>query len=169
MTQQNPSISSRTLVEITDEEHTLILIMRTMRLDEITCVMKLNNFLPKELPNKHDHIMDIINLHFQKSYAIHSIKTVIEFISTNPIYNDMFHEHSVNEMIKKYQENQVVQSEGVCELYLKPYTNQCVQCRKQLKQIFSHRSKTVMSLARTYKARMYWCYAFRHKSLFLAD
>lgn len=155
MTEENQSSPSRTLVEITDEEHTLILMIRTMRLDEITCVMKLNNFLPKELPNRYDHIMNMINSYFHKSYEIHVIKTVIEFVSTNSIYNDMFQEHTVNEMIKKYQENQTVQCEGVCELYLEPYTDQCIQCRKRLKQTFSHRSKSVMSLTRTYKARMY--------------
>jgi hypothetical protein len=154
MNQHNQSLSPRTLVEITDEEHTLILMMRTMRLDEITCVMKLNNFLPKELSNKCDHIMNIINFHFHKSYEIHVVKTVIEFISTHPIYNQMFQQHSLNEMIQKYQENKSAQSEGVYELYLKPYTTQCIQCKKQLKQIFSHRSKSVMSLTRTYKARM---------------
>ncbi|UJR12598.1 hypothetical protein I4U23_016773 [Adineta vaga] len=144
-------------VEITDEEHGFILMMRTMRLDQIICVMMLNNFLPKELPNKFDHIVNIINLNFNKSYEIHTIKTLIEFISMHPVYNQLFQQHSLDEMIQKYQTNNVAGSDGVNELYLKPYTIECIQCKKQLKPTFSHRSKTVMSLVRTFKALISTC------------
>jgi hypothetical protein len=154
MNQQNPSLPSRTSVEITDEEHTLILMMRTMRLDEITYVMMLNNFLPNDLSNKFNHIMNIINWHFHKSHEVHIIKTIIEFISTHPVFKQMFQHHSLDEMVQKYQSNKVAESEGVNELYVKPYTTQCIQCKKQLKTTFSHRSKTIMSLTRTYQARM---------------
>jgi hypothetical protein len=154
MNQDNHLLSPRILVEVTDEEHAFILMMRTMRLDQIMCIMMLNNFLPKELPNKFNHIMNIINLYFNKSYEIHTIKTLIEFISTHPVYNQIFQQHSLDEMIQKYLKNNVAESEGVNDLYLKPYTTECVQCKKQLKPTFSHRSKTVMSLVRTFKARM---------------
>lgn len=145
--------STGTLLEVTDEEHTLILMMRTMRLDEIMCVINLNKFFPKELPNKHHHIMNIINVHFHKSYEIHTIRTIIEFISTQPIYNDMFKQHCVKEMVEKYQSNNIAESVNVHELYLQPFTTKCIQCETPLKTVYSHRSKTVMSLTRTYKAR----------------
>jgi hypothetical protein len=154
MNQDNHLLSPRMLVEITDEEHAFILMMRTMRFDQIICVMMLSNFLPNELPNKFNHIMNIINLYFDKSFEIHTIKTLIEFISTHPTYNPMFQQHSIEEMIQKYLQSKIAESEGVNELYLKPYTTQCIQCKKQLKPTFSHRSKTVMSLVRTFKARM---------------
>lgn len=154
MNQNNHSSPLFTSVEITDEEHTLILMMRTMRLNEITHVMSLNNFLPNELPNKFYHITNIINLHFQKSYEVHVIKTLIEFISTHREYNQIFQQHSLEEMIENYQKKKVAESAGAYQLYLKPYTTECIQCKKQLKMIFSHRSKAVMSLARTYQARM---------------
>ncbi|CAF4049255.1 unnamed protein product [Rotaria magnacalcarata] len=157
MDQRNSLSSPRTLVEITDEEHTLILMARTMRLDEIVYVMVLNNFLPKELPNKHSHIMNIINSRFCKSYEIHTIKTIIEFISTQPTCNQMFQEHDVYEMIENYQNNRPAESDGVYRLYLKPYTTQCIQCKKQLKSTFSHRAKTVMSLTKTYQALICTC------------
>ncbi len=114
----------------------------------------LSNFLPNELPNKFNHIMNIINLYFDKSFEIHTIKTLIEFISTHPKYNLMFQQHSIEEMIQKYLQSKIAESEGVNELYLKPYTTQCIQCKKQLKPTFSYRSKTVMSLVRTFKAPM---------------
>lgn len=145
--------SSRVPVEITDVEHTLILMMRTMRLDEIICVIELNEILPVELPNKNHHIMNMINLHFQKSYEIHTIRTVIEFVSTQPIFDQMFQHHSSVEIIKNYQANALAESAGVYELYLQPYTTECIQCKRQLKLVFSHCPKTVMSLTRTYKAR----------------
>jgi hypothetical protein len=154
MNQDNHFLSPRTLVEITDEEHALILMIRMMRLDEIICVMILNNFLPKELPNRFDHIMNIINLYFNKSYETHIIRTVIEFISTHPVYNEIFHHYSLDEMIQKYQKNRIAESDGINELYLKPYTTQCIQCKEQLTPTFSHRSKTAMSLVKTSKARM---------------
>jgi hypothetical protein len=154
MSQRNHFPSPLTSVEITDEEHALILMIRTMRLNEILGVMMLNSFLPKELQNKYVHIMNIINMFFHKSYEVHVIKTMIEFVSTHPIYNQMFEQHPIDEMIQKYQKNKVAESVGVYELYLKPYTTECIQCKKELKLVFSHRSKTVMSLTRTYKARM---------------
>ena len=140
-------------VEITDDEHTLILLMRTMKLNEITCVMKLNENLPIELPNRYHHIMNMINLYFKKSYEIHTIKSIIDFISTNSTYSQVFVQYSVDELIKKYQEGSIVESVGVYELYLRPYTTQCVQCQKELKLVFSHRSKTVLSLKASYEAR----------------
>jgi hypothetical protein len=50
MEQHDHCSPPRTSVSITDEEHALILMMRTMRLDEIIHVMMLNNHLPTELP-----------------------------------------------------------------------------------------------------------------------
>lgn len=153
MNPHNPSPSPRTSEEITDEEHTLILMMRMMRLDEITYVMMLNNFFPSELANKSNHIKNIINWYFHKSYELYTIKTMIEFISTHPVYNQMFQHRSLDEIIQQYQSEKMAESEGVNEFYLKPYTTECIQCKKQLNPTFSHRSKTVMSLVRTYKAR----------------
>ena len=147
------SSPARTLLGVTDEEHTLILMMRTMRLDEIVCVMQLNKTLPGELADKHEHITNIINLNFQKSYQVHKIRAIIEFISTQPMYDQMFQYPSADSMIKNYQANARIESANVCELYLKPYTTECIQCKRQLKPVFSHRSKTVLSLTRTYKAR----------------
>ncbi|CAF1470356.1 unnamed protein product [Adineta ricciae] len=144
-------------VEITDVEHALILMMRSMSLDQIICVMMLNNFLPKELPNKFNHIVNIINLYFMKCYEIHTIKTLIEFISTHSVYSQLFQQHSLSDMMQKYKVNNIAESEGVNELYLKPYTTECIRCKKQLKATFSHRSKTIMSLARTYKALVSTC------------
>ena len=153
MTGYIASTPSRTTTEITDEEHTLILLMRTMSLEHIIHVMALNKFLPVELSEKNDHITNIINLHFEKSYELHSVRAVIDFIANQPIYDQMFHQHNVNEMIEKYQTNRIAQSDGVFEMYLKPYRSQCIQCEKPLKLVFSHRSKTVITLTRTFKAR----------------
>lgn len=153
MNQHSPCLSSRTSVDITDEEHTLILMMRMMRLDEITYVMMLNQFLPNELADKSNHITNIINWYFDRSHELHTVKTMIEFISTHPVYNQMFQYRPLDEIIRKYQSEKVAESEGVTELYLKPYTTQCIQCKAQLNPTFSHRSKTVMSLVRTCKAR----------------
>jgi hypothetical protein len=147
------STPSRTTIEITDEEHTLILLMRTMSLEHIIHVMALNKFLPVELSKQTDHITNKINLHFEKSYELHTVRAVIDFIANQLICDQMFHQHSVNEMIGKYQTNRIAQSDGVFELYLKPYQSQCIQCEKPLKLVFSHRSKTVITLTRTYKAR----------------
>ena len=152
MNQDNNLSSARMSVEITDDEHAFILMMRTMRLDQVICVMMLNNFLPKELPNKFNHIMNIINLYFDKSYEVHTIKTLVEFISMHSLYSEIFQQHSLDEMIQKYLKNKVAESEGVNEIYLKPYTTKCIQCKRCLKPNFSHRSKTVMSLVRTFKA-----------------
>jgi len=146
--------SPRKLVELTDFEHTFILMMRTMCLDEMMCLIKLNKFLPIKLPNKHHHIMNIINMHFQKSYAIHTIRAVLEFITTEPTFNHMFRDIPIKEMIKNYQKNFVTESAGVYELYLDPYTNKCIQCKKNLDLLFSHRPKAVISSTRIYKARM---------------
>ena len=172
MTGYIASTPSRTTIEITDEEHTLILLMRTMSLEHIIHVMALNKFLPVELSEKNDHITNIINLHFEKSYELHSVRAVIDFIANQPIYDQMFHQHNVNEMIEKYQTNRIAQSDGVFEMYLKPYRSQCIQCEKPLKLVFSHRSKTVITLTRTFKARKWWkgynnhdltvCAAHRH-------
>lgn len=153
MNQQIGCPPSYTPQEITDEEYTLILMMRTMRLDEMMCVMDLNKILPAKLPNKHHHIMNMINFQFQKSYEVHTIRTVIEFISSEPIYDQMFQHHSVEEMITNYQRNAMAQSDGVYELYLMPYTSRCIQCGRQLEPVFTHRPKTIMSLTRNYKAR----------------
>lgn len=160
------SPSSRTPVEITDEEHTLILMMRMMRLNEIISVMMLNDTLPSELPNKHNHIKNIVNWHFQASYEVHVITTVIEFICTHPVYKEMFQHHPLDKIIQKYQADKVAESEGVTELYVHPYTNQCIDCKKTLKPGFSHRSKTVLSLVRTYKARTSLYLTFYQNQLF---
>ena len=150
----NPALSStRTLVEITDEEHTLILMMRTMSLDEIMCVMNLNKFFPEEVPDKCHHIKNIINLHFHKSYEVHNIRMIIEFISTHPLFDAMFQQHSVREMIEKYRTNNIAESVNAHELYLQPFVTKCIECQTSLKPEYTHRSKTVMSLTRTYKAR----------------
>lgn len=150
----NPAASSTsTLVEITDEEHTLVLMMRTMRLDEIVCLMKLNTFFPEEIPNKYHHIKNIINLHFHKSYEVHKIRMIIEFISTQPLFDTIFQYHSAREMIEKYRIDNVAESVNAHELYLQPFTTKCIECQTPLKLKYTHRSKTVMSLARTYKAR----------------
>ncbi len=45
------ALASRLSVKITDDKHALILLMRTMRLDQMIYVMKLNETLPIELPN----------------------------------------------------------------------------------------------------------------------
>ena len=84
--------------------------MRTMRLDEIMCAMNLNRFFPRELPDKYYHIMNIINLRFTKSYEVHIIISVIEFISTHPTYDAMFQQHPINEMIEQYQANNIAES-----------------------------------------------------------
>ena len=110
------STASHTTMEITDEEHTLILLMRTMSLEHIIHVMALNKFLPVELSNKHDHITNIINLHFEKSYELYSVRAVIDFIANQPIYDQMFLQHNVKEMIEKYQTNRIAQSDGVFEI-----------------------------------------------------
>lgn len=154
MNHYNHPSSSLTSVELSDAEHTLILMTRSMGLNEIFYMMMLNNFFPKELQNRYDHIMNITNLHYHKSYEIHVIRSMIEFISANPTYNYMFQQQSLDEMIQKYQNDRVAESNGVCQLYLKPYTNECIECKKQLKLVFSHRPKTVLSLTRNYKARM---------------
>ena len=161
-----PSSPSRTAVEITDEEHTLILMIRMMRLNEIICVMMLNDTLPGELPNKHNHIKNIVNWHFQASYEVHVITTVIEFICTHPVYKEMFQHHPLDKIIQNYQADKVAESEGVNELYVHPYTNQCIDCKKTLKPGFSHRSKTVLSLARTYKARTSLYLTFHKNQLY---
>lgn len=147
--------SSYTSVLITDEEHTLILLLRTMALQDMIHVMALDNFLPNELPRKHVHIKNIVNLYLGKSYELHTIKSVIEFIANEPAYNQMFIRHSIDEMIEKYQTNQIAESDGAFELYLKPYRSQCVQCERPLKLVFSRRPKTVISLTRTYISREY--------------
>lgn len=154
MNQHNPSSSVLLSLEVTDEEHTLILMTRMMRLNEIACVIMLYNYLPDELPNKYIHVMNMINWHFQKFYELHTIKTIIEFISLHQTFKQMFEHYSVDEIILNYQRNKIAESEGVNELYLKPFTTECVQCNKPLKVSFSHRSKTVMSLERTFKACM---------------
>lgn len=64
MNNYNHSSSSLTLVELSDAEHTLILMTRSMDLNQMFYMMMLNNFFPKELQNKYDHIMNTINLNF---------------------------------------------------------------------------------------------------------
>ena len=145
-------VPTRTLVEITDEEHTLILLMRTMCLNEIMCVMNLNKFFPRELPNKQEHIRNIIRLHFGKSYEVHNVRTIIEFISTQPLFDAMFQQYSIREMIDKYSAKNIAESTNAHELYLQPYITACFECQTSLKPVYVHRSKTVMSLTRTYKA-----------------
>ena len=90
MDNQDQTTNMYTSVQITNEEHTLILMMRMMHLDTILHVMALNNFLPSDMPQKYNHITNIINAHFETSYEVHTIKTVVEFISTHPGYNQMF-------------------------------------------------------------------------------
>lgn len=152
MDQTNASSSRHTLLEVTDEEHTLILLMRTINLNEMIYVMALNNYLPFELPDKHHHIMNIINLYYNRSYELYTIRTVIEFISTHPTYGQMFQYHELNRMIKMYQVNRPVGSSGVYDLYLKPFTTRCIQCKNPLNQMFRYRPKTVVSLAKVYQA-----------------
>jgi hypothetical protein len=82
-----------------------------------------------------------------------TIRTVIEFISTQSLYDQIFPHHTTDEMINNYQMNSMVESDVVCELFLKPYTFQCVQYKRQLKLVFTHRPKTVVSLTRCYKVR----------------
>jgi len=62
MNDDNPSLVS---VQISDEEHALILMFRTMSLKEIIHVMMLNTHLPAELHDRYDHIKNIVNLQFQ--------------------------------------------------------------------------------------------------------
>jgi len=150
----NFSSSPLTSVELNDTEHTLIWMTRSMGLNEIFYMMMLNNFFPKELQNKYDHIRNIINLNYHKSYEIHVIRSMIEFISTNPTYSSMFQQQSLQEMISKYQTDKIAESNGVCELYVKPYTSECIECKRQLETVFSHRPKTVLSSTRHYDARM---------------
>jgi hypothetical protein len=152
MDQNNVSSSRHIHLEVTDEEHTLILLMRTINLNEMIYVMALNNYLPVELPDKHRHIMNIINLYYNRSYELHTIRTVVEFISTHSTYSQMFQHHELSRMIKMYQLNRPVESTGVYYLYLKPFTTQCIQCKKQLNQMFRYRPKTVVSLAKVYQA-----------------
>jgi hypothetical protein len=66
----------------------------------------------------------------------------------------MFRDFPIKEMIKNYQKNFAIESAGVYELYLEPYTNKCIQCGKTLDLLFSRRPKTVISSTRIYKARM---------------
>ncbi|CAF1206449.1 unnamed protein product, partial [Adineta ricciae] len=152
MNHSSYSSSSVALVELSDTEHTLILLSRSMDLNEIFYMMMLNNIFPMELKNKYDHIKNIINLHYHKSYEVHDIRSIIEFISITPTYARMFRLQSLDEMIQNYQNQRVAESDDVCELYLKPYTNDCIECKKELKLVFSHRPKTVLSLTRNYKA-----------------
>lgn len=145
--------SARTFVELTDEEHTLILLIRTMPLNEIMCMQNFSKFLPEELPDKSHHIMNIINVYFRKSYEIHTVRSMMEFISTHPTYEQTFQLHSVKEMIERYQAKNIAESINVHELYLRPFTTECIQCKAVLKPVYKHRSKTVMSLTVNYKAR----------------
>lgn len=153
MDNKDQTTNTYTSVEITDEEHALILMVRMMRLNAIIHVMALNNFFPTDMPQKYNHITNIINLHFETSYQVHTIKTVVEFISAHPGYNQMFQQSALEEMIEKYQNTNIDESNTTCELYLKPFTTQCIQCKQQLRSAFTHRSKTSVSLTRTYKAR----------------
>jgi len=146
------SSSTRSFVEVTDEEHSLILILRTMQLEEIICVINLNKFFPEEVPDKHRHVTNIINLYFNKSYETHTIKSMIDFISMQPTFTRMFQQHSVKEMIEKYEAHNIAESVNVHELYLHPFTTKCIQCETMLKESYKHRPKTVMSLTRNYKA-----------------
>ena len=117
-----------------------------MRLDEIVGVINLNKFFPRELQNKYHHKINIISVHFHKSYEIQTIRTIIEFISTQLTYKDMFKQHCVKEMLEKYQTNNIAESVNVHKLYLQPFATKCVLCETPLKSVYSHRSKTVMSL-----------------------
>ncbi|CAF1265098.1 unnamed protein product [Adineta ricciae] len=158
MNTNSAASSARKLVEITDEEHTLILMMRKMRLDEIMVVMNLNNSFPVEVPNKYRHIRNIINLYFQKSYEIHHVRTIIEFISTHPLYAAIFQQHSLRQMLDQYRTNKIAESVNAHELYLQPFSTKCIECQTTLKPAYTHRAKTVMSLTRTFKALIATCY-----------
>ena len=153
MNHSTNSSSSVASVELNDTEHTLILLTRSMDLNEIFHLMMLNNTFPMELKNKYDHIKNIINLHYGKSYEVHDIRSVIEFITMTPAFAHMFRLQSVEQMVQNYQNQRAAESDDVCELYLKPYTNDCIECNKKLKLMFSHRPKIVLSLTRNYKAR----------------
>lgn len=152
MAQSNIPSSRHILLEVTDEEHTLILLMRTINLNEMIYIMALNNYLPMELPDRYNHIMNIINLYYKKSYELHTIRTVIEFISTHSTYSEMFQHHELSKMVALYQLNRTVESTGVHELYLNSFTTKCIQCKKQLKQVFRYRPKMVVSLTKVYQA-----------------
>lgn len=153
--ERNNCNQTLTPIPISDEEHALILMFRTMPLNEIIHVMMLNTHFPVELCDKYDHIRNIINLKFEKTHQTHTIKTIIEFISTQPSYSCMFEHFDLHSMIEQYQNEQVIDSTNACEFYLKPYTNECVQCKKRLNLKYNHRPKTVMSSTKNYKARGY--------------
>ena len=148
----NPAVSSTgTLAQITDEEHTLILMIRAMRLDEIIYVVNWNSYFPQEVPNKYYHIMNIVHLHFHKSDKMHTIRIRIEFISTQSAYDEMFQQHAITEIIETYRTDNIAESINVHEVYSQPFTTKCIQCERSLKSVYTHRSKTVMLLTRIYK------------------
>lgn len=143
----------RLLVEITDAEHTLILLMRTMDLNEISCAIELHNFFPIELPDKDRHITNMINMSFKTSHQLHTIKAAIEFITTHSAYARAFQQYDLHEIIERYQSCHIAESAGVYKYYLKPFSEHCIKCGEQLTSTFSHRAKTVLSLTGTYQAR----------------
>ena len=79
----------------------------------------------------------------------------------------MFQHRSLDEIIQQYQSEKIAESEGVNKFYLKPYTTECIQCKTQLNPTFSHRSKAVMSVVRTYKARKWSNRIFRKQPVLL--
>ena len=150
----------RLLVEITDAEHTLILLMRTMDLNEISCAIALYNFFPLELADKERHITNMINMHFKKSYQLHTVKAAIEFITTHPTYTRTFRYYDLHAIIEQYQNCHIAESAGAYNYYLKPFRMHCIQCEKQLTPEFSHRPKTVLSLTKTCQACKEKCLSF---------
>lgn len=153
MSESNNSISSRTTVEITDDEHTFILMLRTMDLNEIFYAMKLNSLIPMELPKKYHHMTNMINVQFRKSYQPHVVGTIIEFIKTNERYENLFRMCNLRQSILEYQQHPAIESSGVYELYVKPFTTECISCKKHLNIALADRPKMLMSLNRIYRAR----------------
>ncbi|CAF4613757.1 unnamed protein product, partial [Rotaria socialis] len=133
MDHSNQLTSPRTPVHITDEEHTLILMLRTMPLDEIIYVMMLNNFLPIELPRKYDHIANIINLHFKKSYEVHK-----KFITVESIKNDQFIYLNGNQVFDQNLlidfEQQLIQNNVSFEGYTSAYNSKIQLIEKRQNQ-----------------------------------
>ena len=123
-----------------------------MNLNEVFCTVKLNDTLPIQLPEKYDHITNMINVHYNKSYAVHVIRTMIEFVTANPSFNEVFQSHCVPDLIAEYQRSRLIESAGVYESYLTPFTTVCTNCKAQLKIVFGGRPKMLLTLTRTYRA-----------------
>ncbi|CAF4502766.1 unnamed protein product [Rotaria socialis] len=131
MDHSNQLTSPRTPVHITDEEHTLILMLRTMPLDEIIYVMMLNNFLPIELPRKYDHIANIINLHFKKSYEVHKIPLYFKILMH---YNALQGNNVFDQNLLIDFEQQLIQNNVSFEGYTSAYNSKIQLIEKRQNQ-----------------------------------